>query len=72
MLKYPLNLQSVLQKAISLYNYKDPEAVCYEEFFPEILNLWEVQKFCYDPASRSANWDQVIKRIHKFQRNLSN
>ena len=29
------------------------------KIFPEILNLCEVRKFCDDPASRSANWDQV-------------
>ena len=30
----------------SLYTY--PEEVCYEEFFPEILNLCKVKKICDD------------------------
>ena len=38
--------------------------------FSEILNLCEVRKFCDDPASRSANWDQVNKIFYQFQRNL--
>ena len=40
--------------------------------FSEILNLCEVRKFCDDPASRSANWDQVNQLFYQFQRNLSN
>ena len=38
------------------------------KFFPEILNLCESRKFCDDPASRSANWDQVNKIFSQFQR----
>ena len=41
------------------------------KIFPEILNLCESRKFCDDPASRSANWDQVNKIFSQFQRNLS-
>ena len=41
------------------------------KIFPEILNLCEVRKFCDDPASRSANWNQVNKIFSQFQRNLS-
>ena len=44
---------------------KYPEEVCYEECFPEILNLCEVQKFCDDPASRPPNWYQVERKIHQ-------
>ena len=40
------------------------------KIFPEILDLWELRKFCDDPASRSANWDQVNKIFSQFQRNL--
>ena len=40
------------------------------KIFPEILNLCESRKFCDDPASRSANWDQVNKIFSQFQRNL--
>ena len=42
------------------------------KIFPEILNLCESRKFCDDPASRSANWDQVNKIFSQFQRNLWN
>ena len=42
------------------------------KIFPEILNLCESRKFCDDPASRSANWDQVNQLFYQFQRNLSN
>ena len=41
------------------------------KIFPEILNLCEVRKFCDDPASRSANWDQVNKIFSQVRRNLS-
>ena len=42
------------------------------QIYPEILNLCEVRKFCDDPASRSANWDQVNQLLYQCQRNLSN
>ena len=42
------------------------------QIIPEILDLCEVRKFCDDPASRSANWDQVNQLFYQFQRNLSN
>ena len=37
------------------------------KIFPEILNLCESRKFCDDPASRSANWDQVRKKYIDFE-----
>ena len=40
------------------------------KIFPEILDLWELRKFCDDPASRSANWDQVNKIFYQLQRYL--
>ena len=35
------------------------------------IRQWEVRKFRDDPASRSANLDQVNKIFSQFQRNLS-
>ena len=35
------------------------EVVPMGKIFPKILNLCEVRKFRDDPASRSADWDQV-------------
>ena len=42
-----------------------------DKIFSEILNLCESRKFCHDPASRSANWNQVNKIFSQVQRNLS-
>ena len=44
--------------------YMTCDIAAHQEFpmskiLPEILNLCELIKFCDDPASRSANWDQV-------------
>ena len=55
--------------------YMTCDSAAHQEFpmgkiFPEILNLCELRKFCDDPASRSANWDQVKKKIHQIQGNL--
>ena len=36
------------------------------KFFSEILNLWEVTKYCDDSATRCINLDQVNKIIQEF------
>ena len=49
-------------RRLTVFPFKVPSA------FKEVAedSWWEVRKFCDDPASRSANWDQVNKIFYQF------